>query len=207
MIKSSFTLVTAICVFSAITSCENPADKTTDAKVTSSKTVATTDKDAKQYTFTSDSSIKFTGSKAIGSHSGAFKSFEGGFQVVNSTPQSGSFTIQMNSVTSDSEKLTKHLTNADFFDVEKYPISEFVVTSFQKIDATHYTVSGNLKMLATSKNITFPATVNVTGDTVKLAAKFDINRKDWGIVYAGMADNLIKDEVILELDLTAKPAH
>ena len=33
-------------------------------------------------------------------------------------------------------------------------------------------------------------------------AEFSINRKDFGIVYAGMADDLIKDDVALKIDLS-----
>ena len=40
---------------------------------------------------------------------------------------------------------------------------------------------------------------------VNIKAEFDINRKDFGIVYAGKADDLIRDEVVIRLDLTAKP--
>ena len=39
----------------------------------------------------------------------------------------------------------------------------------------------------------------------KLESEFAINRKDFGIVYAGMADDLIRDEVVVELKLEAVP--
>ena len=32
-------------------------------------------------------------------------------------------------------------------------------------------------------------------------AEFTINRKDFGILYAGMPDDLIKDDVLLKIDL------
>jgi hypothetical protein len=40
---------------------------------------------------------------------------------------------------------------------------------------------------------------------VKIAATFDIKRKDFGIVYPGKAEDLIRDEVVIRLDLVAKP--
>ena len=38
------------------------------------------------------------------------------------------------------------------------------------------------------------------GDEGSFKAEFDINRKDFGIIYAGKTDDLIRDEVIIRLD-------
>ncbi len=36
---------------------------------------------------------------------------------------------------------------------------------------------------------------------MKAKAEFTINRKEWGIVYAGKPDDLIRDGVVLKIDL------
>lgn len=59
--------------------------------------------------------------------------------------------------------------------------------------------------METTKNITFPAEVTMDGEKAGIHAKFDINRKDFGIVYAGKPDDLIRDEVVIELTLSAHP--
>jgi hypothetical protein len=38
---------------------------------------------------------------------------------------------------------------------------------------------------------------------VEVDAEFAINRKDFGIVYPGMPDDLIKDDVLLKLHIRA----
>jgi hypothetical protein len=38
-----------------------------------------------------------------------------------------------------------------------------------------------------------------------MKSEFDINRKDFGIVYPGKPDDLIRDEVVIRLDLKATP--
>jgi len=192
----------------ALVSCENPADKTTKAKVeaavekSDSSEVAGT-----KYVFTENSQVNFIGSKVTGSHNGGFKTFTGYFTLKDGAPVGADHkvNIDMNSTFTDSEKLTGHLKSPDFFDVEKFPQSTFDVTSITKSGDPSYTVSGNFTLHGVSKNISFPATVTQTGDTVKIAAKFNINRKDFGIVYAGKADDLIRDEVVIELNLEAKP--
>lgn len=198
----------AIATPAIFVSCENPADKTTDAKVTNAveKSGATTSAGTK-YLFTPASQVNFTGSKVTGSHSGGFKAFTGYFTIKDGTPvgDDHKVVIDMSSTFTDAEKLTGHLKSADFFDVEKFPQSTFDVTAIKKDSETAYTVSGNFTLHGQTKNISFPATVSQSGDTVKIDAKFDINRKDFGIVYAGKADDLIRDEVVIELKLEAKP--
>jgi polyisoprenoid-binding protein YceI len=190
-----------------LVSCDNPASKTTDATVKDA--VAKTDTGAEggtKYVFTENSKIGFVGSKVTGSHTGGFKTFSGHFTVKDGAPVGNDHkvVIEMESTFSDAEKLTAHLKSPDFFDVEKFPQSTFDVTELKKNSDTEYTVAGNFTLHGVTKNISFPATVSAAGETVKINSKFDINRKDFGIVYPGKTDDLIRDEVIIELDLEAK---
>jgi polyisoprenoid-binding protein YceI len=193
----------------SLTSCENPADKTKSAAVSDAVAVEATApaSSATTYTFAPESEILFVGSKITGSHNGGFKSFTGEFAITDGAlaGTGQTVTIDMKSIWSDNEKLTGHLKNEDFFNVEKYPQSTFELTSVSAGENNNYQVSGNLTLLETTKNITFPATVAINGDTADIHAKFDINRKDFGVVYAGMPDDLIRDEVVIELKLKAVP--
>lgn len=189
--------------------CENPADKTTNATVSDAVEIAAAPTAAGvRYAFTSNSEIHFTGSKMTGSHSGGFKKFTGDFTVADNALAGidQKIVIDMNSLWSDNEKLTGHLKSGDFFNVEKFPESSFELTGLKAAAEGSYQVSGNLTLMGTSKNITFPATASLTDGNAKIRAKFDINRKDFGIVYAGKADDLIRDEVVIELKLEAVPA-
>jgi len=98
------------------------------------------------------------------------------------------------------------LKSPDFFDVEKFPKAKFVSTAIKAggdNGATH-TVTGNLELHGVTKAITFPAQIKVDPDAVSVVAEFSINRKDFSIVYPGMPDDLIKDDVLLKLSLHAK---
>lgn len=192
-----------------LAACDNPADKTAAAKVQDKVAkVQTADAQAAtRYHFTPNSKIGFVGAKLTGSHQGGFKSFTGHFTLENGKPVGNDHkvVIDMNSTFADAEKLTTHLKSGDFFDVEKYPTSTFDVTELKDGGNGSYTVAGNFTLHGVTKNITFPATVQQNGDTVKIAAKFAINRKDFGIVYPGKVDDLINDDVKIALDLEAKP--
>lgn len=198
----------ALTIPAILVSCENPADQTTNAKVSAAveKSVAPETAGTK-YAFTPASQVNFVGSKVTGSHAGGFKSFTGHFTIADGSPVGNDHkvVIDMNSTFSDDEKLTGHLKSPDFFDVEKFPNATFDVTGVAKQSDTAYIVSGNFTLHGVTKNISFPAAVSQDGDAVKIDAKFDINRKDFGIVYAGKADDLIRNEVVIELKLEAKP--
>src|SRR5215510_12303680 len=153
-----------------------------------------------------NSKVEFVGSQVTGSHNGSFGDFSGQINFAGTPEQSRvNFTIKTDSITADDPKLTNHLKTADFFDVAKFPEASFVSTAIKaggEGGASH-TVTGNLTLHGVTKSITFPATINVTPDTATVESTFSINRKDFGINYAGPADNIIRDNVVLSLHIRA----
>jgi polyisoprenoid-binding protein YceI len=184
--------------------CSNPAADQPKATTGEAATPASaTAGQGEKYLVTSDTSrIEFVGSKVTGSHNGSFKKFAGEIHFVGQPEKSRvNINIDMNSVETDTGKLTEHLKTADFFDVSKFPQATFESTEIRsggEKGATH-TVTGNLQLHGVKKAITFPATIAVSGGTVTVDSSFAINRKDFGINYAGAADNLIRDDVVLTL--------
>lgn len=161
------------------------------------------------YTFSQDGSkLEWVGAKVTGKHDGGFKTFSGTVRLPDGKLENGTVTVDIDteSVFSDAEKLTGHLKSPDFFDTAKFPKARFASTAIKpggEGGATH-TVTGNLELHGVTKSITFPAKIRQSGDEVTVEAEFGINRKDFGILYAGKADDLIKDDVLIKLDLHAK---
>jgi len=200
-----------------LAACEDPSANKTKATVTNSttnsqntNTNATTTKPAAKGEIlllnAENSKVEFIGSKVSGKHDGGFKAFTGTIDLVNAKPEESSvlFDIDMKSVFTDDEGLTKHLQSADFFDVEKYPKAGFnstkIVADTAK-GAGNYTVTGDFNLHGTTKSIEFPAKITVSDAEVSVEAEFSINRKDFGIVYAGKTDDLIRDGVVIKLNL------
>lgn len=153
-----------------------------------------------------NAAIEFTGSKVTGKHDGGFKEFNGMIDLVGgvATKSRVLIDIKTDSVFSDDNGLTDHLKTADFFEVEKFPRAGFKSTSIvadKAKGADAYTVTGELTLRGVTKSITFPATIKVADKNVSVNAEFSINRKDFGIVYAGKADNLIRDDVVMRLKI------
>ncbi|QXD25530.1 YceI family protein [Opitutia bacterium ISCC 51] len=182
-----------------VTGCSNPADKTESATVSEAVEAVKAVAEAKTYSISADSTIGFVGSKVSGSHDGGFKSFDGTLAVADGKIVAPSaVTIQMDSLWSDSDRLTGHLKNEDFFEVETFPTAMFAITSMNGSEMT-----GNLTLHGVTKSISFTPEVIISDSEVTLKAEFDIMRFDWGIVYKGKADNLIRDEVVIKLGVKA----
>ena len=154
-----------------------------------------------------NSKVDFVAAKVTRSHNGAFKQFSGSIDLVNNSPEQSIVTINIDaaSVTTDDDQLTGHLKTADFFDVAKYPKATFVSTRIEPNTAngaTH-TITGNFDLHGVKKSISFPATIQVSPDSVSANAEFSINRKDFSLNYPGKADDLIRDGVVIKLTIKA----
>lgn len=192
--------------------CSDPADDKSRAVTGEAATTASpaAPGQATRYPITAQNSkIDFVGSKVTRSHNGSFQDFSGQIDYTGNVETSRvNINIKTNSITTDDPKLTEHLKTPDFFDVAKFPEATFVSTAIKpggEKGASH-TVTGNLTMHGVTKSVTFPATIAVTPDVATVDANFSINRKDFGINYAGAANNLIRDDVVLTLRIRANKA-
>ena len=185
---------------------ENPADKTTPAKMSAPFEETTAAAEGTVYALANTTSVEFVGSKVTRSHEGGFKTVTGTITVPDGdlTRAQIKVLIGMTSLWSDSGKLTGHLKTRDFFEVDTYPESTFISTSITATDSG-FSVNGNLTLHGVTKGITFPATITISESKAMLnaAAEFHINRTDFGIEYKGKIDDLIRKEVVLRFNLQA----
>lgn len=192
-----------------VSACANPASDKPKAVTSEAAPVSAASPAAsvEKYLIKPDTSkIEFDASKVTGSHHGSFEKFAGTIEYAGQPEKSKvKITIETSSVTTDTPDLTKHLKTADFFDVAKFPEAIFESTEIKAggDKGASHTVTGNLQLHGVTKSITFPATIVVKPGEITVESTFSINRKDFGINYAGAADNLIRDEVVLTLHIRA----
>lgn len=209
MKKFNLLLLAASTAF--LMSCGNGGE-TADAGEEGTEATATTE----SVTYTVDtqkSMVEWTGKKLAYGHTGTIQIKSGDVSVENGALTAGNFVIDMNTMdetvtAADEEKEQKligHLKSDDFFKVDQYPTSEFAIT---KVEGN--TVSGNLTILGITKEISFPAQVNITDTELTASAEFTINRTDWGIKYASgnffedlAADKAISDDIAFKVNLVA----
>jgi polyisoprenoid-binding protein YceI len=202
-------LTIAIVFFAALTySCANPAANKPKATVANAAPESGGTKPANAETLVispENSKVEFVAAKVTRNHNGSFKQFAGAIDLVKNSVEGSRVTIDIetNSVVTDEDDLTKHLKTPDFFDVAKFPKATFTSTKIEAANAggaTH-SVTGNFELHGVKKSIAFPATIAVTPESVSVNAEFAINRKDFGLLYPGKADDLIRDGVVIKLTL------
>ncbi len=188
--------------------CADPSANKEKATVGTAQQVSSSPKTAATETLQitpENSKVDFVASKVTRSHNGSFKQFSGQIDLDPNNIAASRVTIDIeaSSVVADDDQLTGHLKTPDFFDVAKFPKATFVSTKIEPAAAggEAYTVTGNFDLHGVKKSISFPATIKAAADSVAVDAEFSINRKDFGIVYAGKADDLIRDGVVIKLSL------
>jgi len=127
------------------------------------------------------------------------------------TKSSVSVVIKATSVDTGIEGRDRHLRNADFFDVEKFPEITFKSERIEK-KGKQFIAHGPLTMHGVTKPIALPFSVTGTfknPTTNKLSvgylAKMVLNRRDFGINYSRQ-DNptFVGDNITVEIELVTR---
>jgi polyisoprenoid-binding protein YceI len=216
----STTLLLALSILVLLPACEKseianaPAAEVSDTGTTTPTTAPSTAPSGPVTTanvIKEKSSIDFVGAKVTRVHNGKFNAFDGSIEYAGARPQRISFDIDLNSIETDEEKLTAHLKSPDFFDVATHPKATFTSTSITEgapagsPPGTTHTVRGTLTMHGVTREVAFPVTAQQSPEGVRATSEFRIDRHDWGISYRGMADDLIKDDVLIKLNMLFPP--
>lgn len=193
----------------ALAACNDPAKDKTKAETGEAKQASAVSADATKLDIDpATSKIEWTGSKISASHPGGFKSFHGTVSLLGGDAEKSSVTVDIDtdSLYTEPANLVTHLKSKDFFDVPTFPKATFASTSIKKgAEKGTHTVAGNLTLHGVTKGITFPATIKTTPTSADVDAEFTINRKDFGMVYPGKADDLINDLVVIKLAIKSHP--
>jgi polyisoprenoid-binding protein YceI len=230
--KTRYLPATMLAALLAFFSCTNAPDSD-EAKTTEAKDVSESKAGETWKLNISDSKIEWIGTKVSGYHTGIVPLKNGEINVSNGEVTGGKFVMDIanmqvegpkGSDPAGNTKLLGHLKSADFFDVTQHPEGTFELTSVKpyageavkdttdprqdeineyKVTNPTHLVSGNLTLKGIAKNIEFPARITVSGNAAEAIAKFNIDRKQWGIVYAGKPDDLIRDAIHLGISIKA----
>jgi polyisoprenoid-binding protein YceI len=118
--------------------------------------------------------ITFKGFGPGKEHTGSFGTLSSDLSLDETGSMSGTVTVTVSSLVSDTEKLTSHLKSKDFFDVAVYPTATFTLSGIADGRA-----SGSMTIRGITKAVSFP--VSYSDATNAYSAKFTLNMKDFGI--------------------------
>jgi polyisoprenoid-binding protein YceI len=161
---------------------------------------------------TKASSIVWNAKKVTGEHTGTIGISAGKLVVNKNQITGGNFTIDMKSIVckdiTDPEynkKFVGHISSGDFFEIEKFPTAQFVIT---KVAGNQ--VSGNLTIKGITKAISFPAQIAVNNGKVSAKANITIDRTDYDIKFGSkkffesIGDKAIFDDFSLAVTLVSE---
>jgi polyisoprenoid-binding protein YceI len=145
---------------------------------------------------------------------GQFDQFDGSVYLDAENPANShvEITIQAQSIDTRNPDRDNHLRSNDFLAMNEYPEITFRSTSVQKLDDTHYRVTGDLTLRGVTKSVSvdFEHTGTVVDPYGNQRIGFEgtatINRKDWGISWNAALDGggvMVGERVNLEFEVEA----
>ncbi len=167
--------------------------------------------------------VSWVGSKPVGEHKGQIKIKSGEMHFKEGHLTGGKFIADMSSINvmdlegAEKNDLESHLKGTidgkenHFFNVEKYPESQFIIKNVDKVE-NKYIIYGELTIKDVTNAIEFEAEIYFgnNNEAVKFVSdKFVIDRTKWGIefmsksVFDDLKDNFISDDMQLQVSLKA----
>jgi polyisoprenoid-binding protein YceI len=215
----------AILIALVISACER-APKGDEAKI-GEKEQGVTPTGQTYVVDTAASYVRFTGHGVGKNHPARLKLNYGATAVNKDSISGGSFIINIKSMKMEQDgeaietKLRPHLLSGDFFDAEKFGTASFEITNVvpydpekdtkkSLVDGANFSISGNLTIKGVTKNVTFPARVELEGNKLEADANFDIDRTEWQMNYGNdktLGDKFISETVNIELHIIAEKAE
>lgn len=152
-----------------------------------------------------DAQVRFEIVNSGNTVEGTFSNLSGTilFDPANLTGSSLDVKLEVTTVDTKTAARDKHLRNADFFDVEKFPYISFTSTSITKT-AAGYEATGTLTIKDVSKTVTIPFTATQTNTETYFKGDFTINRVDYGV---GGSSGGMSQDVTLFLEITTTKAE
>ncbi len=145
---------------------------------------------------------------------GRFGTLSGTLQFDGSDMTMGSVeaTIDVSTIDTNEPNRDGHLRSPDFFHVEQHPHMTFKSSKVERVEGDEYRITGDL----TIRDVTKPVTLDVTYEgqitdpygnlRVGYAAETTINRKEYGLTWGQMIENVgavVGDKVKVNLHIEA----
>jgi polyisoprenoid-binding protein YceI len=160
------------------------------------------------------SKLEWTGKKLGGEHYGEIQLASGHLAFTKNKLTGGTFEMNMVSITcvditdeKSNKRLVDHLKSEDFFSVNRFPKSMFVITKVESKSATEYRVTGDLTIKGKTNPITFAANLNMVNNQTVAEATLVFDRSKYDVKFGSQSffenigDKLVYDDVDMKIKL------
>lgn len=161
--------------------------------------------------------IEWTGKKLTGEHYGEIKLSSGELTLIDGKLAEGKFDMDMTSISctdisdaKSNKRLVDHLKSEDFFSVNRYPRSQFVITSVKSKSSTEYDVTGDLTIKGNTHPVSFPVKLSKTDNEWHGEGTITFDRSKYDVkfgsqsFYENLGDKLVYDDVDITITLILK---
>jgi polyisoprenoid-binding protein YceI len=142
---------------------------------------------------------------------GRFAKFSGSIVTAeNPLDSSVDISVDLDSITTNSDQRDGHLRSADFFEVEKYPQMTYKATGARQ-DGENFVLDGELTLKDVTKVV--PLTFELNGFSADpwggtragFSATAQINRKDFNVNFEGVQNGLavVGDKIDIHIEIEA----
>jgi polyisoprenoid-binding protein YceI len=135
---------------------------------------------------------------------GRFRLTSGRVTLVEDAPSRSTVevVIDATSVDTGEPKRDTHLRSADFLDVDHHPSITFRSTGIEQVGDDHWKVAGALTLLDATRPVVLDVQrATVHGNRADAHASVTIDRRDFGMTYAGFA---VGKEVTITIDAVGR---
>jgi polyisoprenoid-binding protein YceI len=163
------------------------------------------------------SSLTWRGENVVGKkHQGTILVKRGSVNISGGEIKGGEIVIDMNTLTNtdlsgnEKAKIESHLKSADFFDSAKYGEAVYTIVSGTKKNAINYNIVGKLTIKGITHDLNCTLVIAPNGDGINVGGGFVFDRSEFDVKFGSdkffdnLGDNLIKDEVIMTVNLQGK---
>ena len=112
---------------------------------------------------------------------GGFKKFKGQVEIADGKPVAFKVDMEITSIWTEFDNLTKHLMNADFFEANNFPKSKFESGSIKIAKDGNCTIQGKLTLHGVEGDFEFPAKYQSTDQGFLLTSEFKLDRTKFGM--------------------------
>jgi polyisoprenoid-binding protein YceI len=143
---------------------------------------------------------------------GRFKGWTGDLVFDPAHPEAASVNarIQTTSVDTEHERRDADIRSANYLAVDSFPEMVFVSRSVQKVDDSHFRITGDLTLRGQTRPVTLDAEMTGTmsgqrGKRIAFTATTTINRNDYGVSFNRLMEGaqIVGNEVRITIDIEA----
>ena len=169
-----------------------------------------------------ESVIRWTGRNLFNHHSGTVRLTSGEIRIESGVLKSARFVIDMNSIACEdladshwNAMLIRHLRDADFFEVDRFPLAEFIAERAEAIAASsegvpNFVLKGRVTLRGVTKPLELPVVIaSADGKRVTGQGQLELDRTEFGSIYGSgkffryLGKHVVNDHVHLHLKIHA----